>query len=140
MTERDLKALEKNLRTALVKSPALFSWNDSWQLLSKRVEIPEAKIKEIAAEFEQTRASASTEELVKKLFGLEASNDLFDITCMSLELRARQEAQEGLRLPVPRRLGPSGTSRRSSTPCPRACPSRPRSPSSPSSWSSRSPR
>lgn len=84
MTERDLKALEKNLRTELGKSPALFGWNESWQLLSRRVDAPEAKIKEIGAEFERTQASASTEDLVKKFFGLEASSDLFDLTCMSL--------------------------------------------------------
>jgi len=84
MTERDLKALEKNLRTALGKSPALFGWNESWQLLTRRVEIPEAKVKEMVAEFEQTRASASTEDLVKKFFGQEASSDQFDLTCMSL--------------------------------------------------------
>lgn len=84
MTERDLKALEKNLRTELGRSPALFGWNDSWQLLSRRIEVPEAKIKEIVAEFERTQASASTEDLVQKFFGLEASSDQFDLTCMSL--------------------------------------------------------
>ena len=84
MTERDLKALEKNLRTELAKSPALFGWNDSWQLLSRRIEIPEAKVKEIVAEFERTQASAATEDLVQKFFGLEASSDQFDLTCMSL--------------------------------------------------------
>jgi hypothetical protein len=84
MTERDLKALEKNLRTELGRSPALFGWNESWQILSRRVDIPEAKVQEIGAEFELTRVSASTEDLVKKFFGLEASSDLFDLTCMSL--------------------------------------------------------
>ena len=84
MTERDLKALEKNLRTELAKSPALFGWNDSWQLLSRRIEVPEAKVKEIVAEFERTQASAATEDLVQKFFGLEASSDQFDLTCMSL--------------------------------------------------------
>ena len=85
MRERDLKTLEKNLRTALVKSPALFNWNDNWQLTAKRADIPEAKIKEMEAEFERTGASASTEELVKKHLGLEASNDLFEINCLSLD-------------------------------------------------------
>jgi len=84
MTERDIKTLEKNLRSALVKSPSLFNWNDTWQLTAKRVEIPEAKIKEMESEFERTRASASTEELIKKHLGLEASNDLFEINCLSL--------------------------------------------------------
>jgi hypothetical protein len=84
MRERDLRALEKNLRTELGKTPALFGWNDFWQLLARRVDVPEAKVKEIGAEFERTRVSSSTEDLVKKFFGLEASSDLFDITCMSL--------------------------------------------------------
>jgi hypothetical protein len=84
MMERDLKALEKNLRTELGRSPALFTWNDSWQLLSRRIEVPEAKIKEIVAEFDRTQASVSTEDLVQKFFGLEASSDQFDLTCMSL--------------------------------------------------------
>jgi hypothetical protein len=84
MTERDLKTLEKNLRTELGRSPALFGWNESWQILSRRVDVPEAKVKEIGAEFERAQSSASTEDLVKKFFGLEASSDLFDLTCMSL--------------------------------------------------------
>jgi hypothetical protein len=84
MTERDLKALEKSLRTELSRSAALFGWNESWQLVSRRVEIPEPKIKEIVAEFERTQASASTEELVTKFFGLEPSSDQFDLACMSL--------------------------------------------------------
>jgi hypothetical protein len=84
MTERDLKTLEKNLRTELARSAALFGWNESWQLLSRRVDIPEAKVKEIAAEFERTQVSASTEDLVKRFFGLEPSSDQFDLACMSL--------------------------------------------------------
>lgn len=84
MTERDLKALEKNLRTELAKSPKLFGWNESWQLLSRRVEVPDAKIKEIVADFQGTQVSASTEDLVRKFFGLDASSDAFDLTCMSL--------------------------------------------------------
>lgn len=84
MTERDLRTLEKNLRTELARSAALFGWNDRWQLASRRVDIPEAKVKEIAAAFEEAQASASTEELVKRHLGLEASSDQFDLACMSL--------------------------------------------------------
>jgi hypothetical protein len=85
MTERDLKALEKHLRTDLLKNPKFFSWGDYWQLTSKRVDIPEDKIKEVENEFVQTQRSAATEELVKKYFGLEASSDLFELTCLSLD-------------------------------------------------------
>jgi hypothetical protein len=84
MTERDLKALEKNLRAVLVKNPKVFSWNDLWQLSAKRVDILPEKIHEIENEFVETRRSAATEDLVKKYFGLEASSDLFDLTCLSL--------------------------------------------------------
>jgi hypothetical protein len=84
MTERDLKALEKNLRAVLAKNPKVFSWNDIWQLSAKRVDILPEKIREIENEFVETRRSAATEDLVKKYFGLEASSDLFDLTCLSL--------------------------------------------------------
>jgi len=84
MTERDLKTLEKNLRIRLAKDPNVFTWNDFWQLSAKRVEIPAEKIQEIEADFTATGRSAATEDLVKKLFGLEASSDLFDLTCLSL--------------------------------------------------------
>jgi hypothetical protein len=84
MTERDLRTLEKNLRIRLAKDANVFAWNDYWHLASKRVEIPAEKIREIEADFTATGVSASTEDLVKKLFGLEASSDLFDLTCLSL--------------------------------------------------------
>ncbi len=84
MTERDLKALERNLRARLAKDPNLFTWNDFWQLTAKRVEILPEKVQEIEADFVAGGQSASTEDLVRKFFGLEASSDLFDLTCLSL--------------------------------------------------------
>lgn len=84
MTERDLKTLEKNLRAVLAKNPKVFGWNDLWQLSAKRVDILPEKVKEIENDFVETRRSAATEDLVKKYFGLEASSDLFDLTCLSL--------------------------------------------------------
>src|SRR5512136_1942638 len=84
MTERDLRTLEKNLRARLAKDPNVFSWNDFWQLAAKRVDIPAEKIQEFEADFAATGRSASTEDLVRKFFGLEASSDLFDLTCLSL--------------------------------------------------------
>jgi hypothetical protein len=86
MTERDLKTLEKQLRTALAKNPAFFGWGDFWQLASKRVDIPEERVKEIESEFVETKHSAATEDLVRKYFGLEASSDLFELTCLSLNV------------------------------------------------------
>jgi hypothetical protein len=84
MTERDLKTLEKNLRAVLAKNPKVFSWNDLWHLSAKRVDILPEKVHEIENEFVETRRSAATDDLVKKYFGLEASSDLFDLTCLSL--------------------------------------------------------
>jgi hypothetical protein len=86
MTERDLKTLEKHLRTELLRKPEFFTWGDLWQLSSKRVEIPEERVKEIDNEFVETRRSAATEDLVKKQFGLEASSDMFELTCLSLNV------------------------------------------------------
>jgi hypothetical protein len=84
MTERDLKALERNLRARLAKDPNVFSWNDRWQLADKRVDILPEKVLEIEADLVASRLSAATEDLVRKFFGLEASSDLFDLTCLSL--------------------------------------------------------
>ena len=83
MTDRDMKTLEKNLRTALSKSDKFFSWNDHWQLAKNQVAVPEEKVKEAEAYILETRRSTSTEELVGRFFGLEPSHDLFDITCLS---------------------------------------------------------
>ncbi|MBP1660715.1 MAG: hypothetical protein H6P95_1907, partial [Candidatus Aminicenantes bacterium] len=84
MTERDLRTLEKNLRARLAKDPNVFTWNDFWQLAAKRVDIPAEKIQEIEADFAAAGRSVSTEDLVRKHYGLEASSDLFDLTCLSL--------------------------------------------------------
>ncbi len=84
MTDRDLKALEKRLRSALAKSDRFFNWNDFWQLTKNQVDIPDDKVKEAAKLIQETRLSARTEDVVSRLFGLEASHDLFEITCLSL--------------------------------------------------------
>ncbi len=84
MTDRDMKTLEKNLRASLSKSDRFFSWNDYWQLAKNQVTIPEEKIKDIEKHIQETRQSVPTEELVNRSFGLEASHNLFDITCLSL--------------------------------------------------------
>lgn len=85
MTERDLRLLEKALRSGLVKSPEVFSWNDRFQLAGKRVDIPEEKIGTIAAGLASAASSVSTEDLVRQHFGLEPSSDLFEIHCLSLD-------------------------------------------------------
>jgi hypothetical protein len=85
MTERDLRNLEKRLGSELAKNPQFFNWNDLWQLVSKRIDIPDETIRTVATHFSETQRSASTEELVQKLFGLEPSHDLFELTCLSLD-------------------------------------------------------
>jgi hypothetical protein len=85
MTDRDIKTLEKKLRSALAKSDRFFNWNDFWQLTKNQVDIPDDKVKEAAKLIQETRLSARTEDLVSQLFGLEASHNLFEITCLSLD-------------------------------------------------------
>lgn len=84
MTERDLRTLEKALRSELAKAAEVFGWNGRWQLTAKRVDIPEAKVKEIEAGFVAAPLSAATEALVERHFGLPPSHDLFDLHCLSL--------------------------------------------------------
>jgi hypothetical protein len=85
MTDRDIKTLEKRLRSALAKSDRFFNWNDYWQLAKNKVDIPDDKVKETAALIQETRLSARTEDLVGRLFGIEASHNHFEITCLSLD-------------------------------------------------------
>ncbi|MGB8951851.1 MAG: hypothetical protein WCC06_04205 [Candidatus Aminicenantales bacterium] len=84
MTDKDLKSLAKNLRSALSKSPLFFNWNDYWQLTESPPEISEERIKEIENLLSETRISASTEDLIQKFFGLETSHNEFDFTCLWL--------------------------------------------------------
>ena len=84
MTDRDLKALERNLKTALTKSPKFFTWGDRFQLTAHQPALPEEKIREIEAHITATKESAATADLVRMSFGLEPSSDLFDITCLAL--------------------------------------------------------
>ena len=84
MTDRDLKSLERNLRKALSASASFFNWEEYWQLTSRRIEIPEEKIKEIAADLGSSATSISTVDLVRKYFNLEPSSDQFELYCLSL--------------------------------------------------------
>lgn len=84
MTEKDLKKLRKNLEAALNKSEKFFTWNKLWQLAEKQVPITDKKIKEMEKYFRETKQSASTAQLVKQLFGLDESSDLFELHCLSL--------------------------------------------------------
>lgn len=84
MTERDLKALGKNMRTALQKSSKFFHWNEFWQLTKKQIDIKDKKIKEIENHILEKKVSTATSELVHKFFNTKSSDDLFELYCMSL--------------------------------------------------------
>ena len=84
MMDKDLKALERSLRTGLTKSPKFFAWGDRFQLTAHQPALPEEKIREIEAHITSTKESAATSDLVRLSFGLEPSSDLFDITCLTL--------------------------------------------------------
>jgi hypothetical protein len=84
MTNRDLKALGKNMRTALQKSSKFFNWNEFWQLTKKQIEIKDKKIKEIENHILEKKVSTATSELVHKFFNTKSSDDLFELYCMSL--------------------------------------------------------
>lgn len=84
MDDKDLRSLEKNLRTILSKSSKFFNWNDYWQLNENQVEIEDKKIKEIENYLLETKESAETTSLVNKFFGLAPSDKLFEIYLLSL--------------------------------------------------------
>ncbi len=84
MTDRDIKMLGQNLRAAMVKSPAFFSWADHWQLRSDPPSVPEETIAAIEARIAETGQSVATAELVRSFFGLEPSSDRFDFHCLWL--------------------------------------------------------
>ena len=84
MMDKDLRILEKSLKTALSKVSVFFAWSDHWQLKAHQPAIPEEKIKDIEAHITAARESAATTDLVRTYFGLEPSSDLFDLTCLAL--------------------------------------------------------
>lgn len=96
MTEKDLKKLQKNLEAALAKSDKFFTWNKLWHLTAKQVPIPDKKIKEMEKYFRETKQSAATAELVKHLFDLDDSSELFDLHCLSLNHVLNQKYKKNI--------------------------------------------
>ena len=84
MTDRDIKKLEKNLKSSLSKSPQFFDWNDYWQLKEKKIDFEEEKIKGIEKHILETKTSAEISELATQFFGLKPDDDLFPLYCLSL--------------------------------------------------------
>lgn len=83
MTDKDLKKLEKNLKSALLKSPKFLSWNDNWQHKEKLISIDDTKIKKIEKHLAKTKSSAETQELISLIFDL-TEEELFPLNCLSL--------------------------------------------------------
>lgn len=84
MTEKDLKKLKTNLKSALLKSPLFFNWNGYWQLKDKQAKIEEDKIREIENHLSETRQSAETAELISRFFKLQPDQEGFSLHCISL--------------------------------------------------------
>ena len=84
MTDKDLRKLEKNLKSALLKSDKFFNWNEFWQLEANRIAITDKEIKKIEKKFVATPLSTATTDLVLQLFDIDKKNDLFAIHCLSL--------------------------------------------------------
>lgn len=84
MTEKDLKKLKNNLKSALSKSPLFFNWNSYWQLKNKQAKIEEDKIREIENHLSETRQSAETAELISRFFKLKPDQEGFSLHCISL--------------------------------------------------------
>jgi hypothetical protein len=105
MTEKDLKKLQKNLEAALVKSDKFFAWNKLWHLTAKQIAITDKSIKEMEKYFQETKQSASTAELVKKLFGMDDSNELFDLHCLSLNHVLDQKYKKNILFVSPKDKG-----------------------------------
>jgi hypothetical protein len=84
MTEKDLKKLKTNLKSALSKSPLFFNWNGYWQLKDKQAKIEEDKIREIESYLSETRQSEETAELISRFFKLQPDQEGFSLHCISL--------------------------------------------------------
>ncbi len=84
MTEKDLRALEKNLMASLSKSKVFFHWKEYWQLTEKLVAITKDTIKKIEDSFRETQKSSPTRDLITDFLKIKSSHDSFDLHCLSL--------------------------------------------------------
>jgi len=105
LSEREMKKLENNLRSALSKSSQFFHWNDYWQLKAKQVEIEADKINEIKNYLLERHKSAKTEEIVSRFFKLQPNQDEFWLCCLSLNHILEKNYKKDFILTVPSNWG-----------------------------------
>lgn len=84
MTEQEIKKLQKTLRAALAKNTEIFTWNDYYQLTSKKIEFSQEKISGIEKYIDEVERSVRTEELVEKVLGVPQNHELFALNSLSL--------------------------------------------------------
>ncbi len=101
MTDKDIKTLERNLRTALSKSRKFFNWNEYWQLAENNIKIEDKKIEDMEKRLTETKASAEISELVTQLFSFSSSDELFDLSCMSLNFTLEKKFKKDFILVSP---------------------------------------
>jgi len=105
MTDRDLHSLERKLRTSLNKAPGTFTWNDRWHLKDRQIDIPDAVVDSVREDIAENGVSVSTEDIVRKFFRIEPSNDLFDLHCMSLGFTLEKKHKKDILLVSPEGWG-----------------------------------
>ncbi|MCJ7682006.1 MAG: hypothetical protein MUP70_14850, partial [Candidatus Aminicenantes bacterium] len=84
MTDKDFRTLGKNLAHSLARSADFFSWNDSWQLGTNRIDVSSEKIDKVQKKINDSHKSVSTKDLVRDLFSIKVKDPLFPIHCLSL--------------------------------------------------------
>lgn len=84
LTEKDLKALKKNLRKALSSDKRFFSWENFWQLEDKRLAVPAEKISAMENHIQSLGISVPTETLTSDFLNIPSSDENFELACMSL--------------------------------------------------------
>lgn len=84
MTEKDLRALRKNLGFALTHSKEFFNWKDSYQLAENQVAVDKPLVQNIEAKIRETKKSHTTSELAEEFLSADPKGDDFALKCISL--------------------------------------------------------
>jgi hypothetical protein len=84
MTERDLRKLEKNLSSSLIRSKDFFHWHDSYQLAKKQVSVEDSVFQKIEDRIRETRKSLTVSDMVTEWLGADSAQEDFVLHCISL--------------------------------------------------------